>query len=87
MRLKVVRALGITVFTDTAAAGAGAESGAGFNSSGYGAFADEDPGPAEEHDGRRRQILDAALKHVVRARRAGRWAVHPPTHEIWGEHG
>ncbi len=49
------------------AAGTGAESGAGFDSSGYGAFADEDTDPVED-DGRRRQILDAALKHVVRAR-------------------
>ena len=45
---------------------AGADSGAGFDSSGYGAFADEDAGPAEQEDGRRRQILDAALQHVVR---------------------
>ncbi len=56
-------------FKSSATTGVGAETGVGFDSSGYGAFADEDAGTAEEEDGgRRRQILDAALKHVVRAR-------------------
>jgi hypothetical protein len=48
----------------------GAQSGAGFDSSGYGIHDDEDVadgGPAEgEGSAQRRQILDAALKHVVR---------------------
>ena len=42
----------------------GSQAGAGFDSSAYGAFADE-AGPAEQ-DVRRGQILEAALKHVVR---------------------
>ena len=49
----------------------GARSGAGFDSSGYGIYDDEDVGDGEGPAGgeggvQRRRILDAALKHVVR---------------------
>ena len=52
--------------TDVPMPTAGGQSGAGFDSGAYGtAFAEEEEEPAKE-DGRRCQILEAALKHVVR---------------------